>query len=85
MVNRELLKSLLCAIPATHIRGDYRMAKKRRGRPPTTGRGTGIMVRLHAKHLAEIDEWRMKNGNLSRPEAIRQLTSITLLSGRAGK
>jgi hypothetical protein len=57
-------------------------AKRGRGRPKTTGRGTGIMVRLHGRHLTGIDEWRKRSGGVSRPEAIRQLISIALLSGK---
>jgi 2-haloacid dehalogenase len=47
---------------------------KKRGRKKTTGRGTGVLVRLHEPTLAALDEWRAGDEQkLSRPEAIRRL------------
>jgi hypothetical protein len=55
--------------------------KPRMGRPPTTGKGVGIMVRCHANFLKALDEWRERTngGRLTRPEAIRQLAWLALL------
>ena len=30
---------------------------KKRGRPKTTGRGEGVLVRLHKHQIAALDEW----------------------------
>jgi hypothetical protein len=55
------------------------IAKKRRGRPVTTGLGTLIGVRLLDKPLAAIDAWILKQGeDISRPEAIRRLVELGL-------
>ena len=53
---------------------------KKRGRPVTTGKGTGLMVRLHAGQLALIDAWIVRQGEPppSRPEALRRLAEIGL-------
>jgi len=55
------------------------IAKKRRGRPKTTGLGTGILVRMHDQ-LGALDAWieRQREPGLSRPEAIRRLVEIGL-------
>jgi Ribbon-helix-helix protein, copG family len=52
--------------------------KKRRGRPKTTGRGEGVLVRLHSEQARAIDEWRRQEGDVSRPEAIRRLLDQAL-------
>ena len=55
--------------------------KKGRGRPKTTGRGEGILVRLHDAQLSALDRWREQQGNeVSRPEAIRRLVELALKS-----
>lgn len=61
---------------AKSIRG---IAKKRRGRPKTTGLGTGILVRMHDQ-LDALDAWiaRQNEPNLTRPEAIRRLVELGL-------
>jgi hypothetical protein len=54
------------------------IAKKGRGRPKSTGLGTGILVRMHDQ-LDELDAWIAKQHiELSRPEAIRRLVEIAL-------
>jgi len=54
---------------------------KKRGRPKTTGRGEGILLRLHLPQIQALDEWiaRQKN-EPSRPEAIRRLVEQALAS-----
>ncbi|AWB20951.1 CopG family transcriptional regulator [Methylobacterium currus] len=49
-------------------------APKSRGRPKTTGRGTGIMVRCHEEQLGALDAWiaDQPDPKPSRPEAIRE-------------
>jgi len=54
--------------------------KKSRGRPKTTGTGTFVGVRVHEPMLSEIDKWAMRNGGLSRPEAIRRIVEQALRS-----
>lgn len=55
------------------------IAKKGRGRPKTTGLGTGILVRMHDQ-LDALDAWilKQKEPGLSRPEAIRRLVEVAL-------
>jgi hypothetical protein len=54
--------------------------KKRRGRPKTTGRGEGILLRLHNPQLTRLDEWiRHQADEPSRPEAIRRLVEAALV------
>jgi hypothetical protein len=65
------------------------IAKKGRGRPKTTGLGTGILVRMH-EQLAALDAWieKQHEGGLSRPEAIRRLVEIGLevnVTGRSAR
>jgi hypothetical protein len=60
---------------AMSIRGT---PKKKRGRPPTTGRGTQVGMRWQDQDLAAIDEWAGQNGAKTRPEAIRRLVEIGL-------
>jgi hypothetical protein len=56
------------------------IAKKKRGRPVTTGMGTLIGVRLLDAPLATLDTWiaDQKEPDLTRPEAIRRLIEIGL-------
>jgi hypothetical protein len=55
------------------------IAKRRAGRPKTTGPGTGIMVKMHHPHLGELDAWIAKQKpKPSRPEAIRRLVELGL-------
>jgi hypothetical protein len=56
------------------------IAKRSVGRPRTTGPGTGIMVKMHDRHLGAFDAWiaKQKESDLSRPEAIRRLVEIGL-------
>ena len=46
---------------------------KKRGRPKTTGRGEGVLVRLQPPDLPALDAWidRQPDPKPSRPEAIR--------------
>jgi hypothetical protein len=58
------------------------IAKKKRGRPKSTGLGTGILVRMHDQ-LRALDAWRNRQDDKpSRPEAIRRLVEIGLQSSR---
>jgi hypothetical protein len=51
----------------------------KRGRPKTTGRGEGILVRLHAEALHRLDRWAASQKDRpSRPEAIRRLVELGL-------
>lgn len=61
---------------ATSIRD---IGKKGRGRPKTTGLGTGILVRMHDQ-LEALDGWieKQKEPGLTRPEAIRRLVELGL-------
>lgn len=55
------------------------MAKKTRGRPVTTGRGTGVLIKVHDPLLAAVDNWRKrKGGGLTRPEAFKRLAAIAI-------
>ena len=52
---------------------------KKVGRPRTTGKGVGIMVRGHDDFLRPLDAWIAKQKpKPSRPEAIRRLVEIGL-------
>jgi hypothetical protein len=54
-------------------------AKKRRGRPATTGAGTQIGERWHDPELAAIDAWIASNDKtLTRGQAIRRLVELGL-------
>ena len=55
---------------------------KKRGRPPTTGRGLQIGMRWQDPELSAIDEWRTKHDVASRPEAIRRLVELGLKAKR---
>jgi len=53
--------------------------KTRRGRPKTTGRGEGIMLRLHPPLLHALGSWiANQEPRPSRPEAIRRLLERAL-------
>ena len=54
--------------------------KKKRGRPPTTGRGTQIGERWHPPELAAIDAWIAASADktLTRAHAIRRLVALGL-------
>jgi hypothetical protein len=53
--------------------------KKKRGRPPTTGKGAQVGERWHADELAAIDAWISASGEkLTRGQAIRRLVEIGL-------
>jgi hypothetical protein len=52
-------------------------AKKKIGRPKTTGAGTPMVVRMHQPALDALDRW-IRDSNISRPEAIRQLVKWAL-------
>lgn len=52
---------------------------RKRGRPPTGGRGQLIGVRLQPDQLAALDAWIAEQPEgLSRPEAIRKLLAERL-------
>jgi hypothetical protein len=55
------------------------IAKKRRGRPKSTGLGTGILVRMHDQ-IGAVDAWiaGQPEPRLTRPEAIRRLVELGL-------
>jgi hypothetical protein len=53
--------------------------KKKAGRPKTTGKGLGVMVRGHADFYGPLDAWIAKQKpKPSRPEAIRRLVELGL-------
>jgi len=53
--------------------------RKKRGRPVTTGRGDGVLVRLHRPLMSALDAWiASQDDELSRPEAIRRLVEQAL-------
>lgn len=54
------------------------LTKKRKG-PAPTGKGTLIGVRLQPDQLELLDLWRAANGDVSRPEAIRQIIKLVAL------
>lgn len=51
--------------------------KKRRGRPPTTGKGTRVTLRLHSPELTALDDWAAANG-CTRAEALRRMAMVGL-------
>jgi hypothetical protein len=55
-------------------------AKKKRGRPATTGTGTQIGERWHPAEIAAIDAWIASSADktISRAHAIRRLVSLGL-------
>ena len=59
--------------------------KPRRGRPPTTGPGLQVVVRMHDPQLAAIDGWiALQDEEVSRPEAIRRLVEMSLENVKKG-
>jgi hypothetical protein len=57
--------------------------KKKRGRPPTTGKGLQVGERWHADELATIDAWiSAKSDKMTRGQAIRRLVEIGLKKGK---
>ncbi|ATP20400.1 hypothetical protein BV87_19805 [Sphingobium yanoikuyae] len=55
--------------------------KRKRGRPSTGGQMPGIMVRMPAGDVAELDAWiAVQPDQPSRPEAIRRLMKAGLHS-----
>jgi hypothetical protein len=63
------------------------IAKRPMGRPKTTGPGTGVLVKMHDRHLDALDSWitKQREPGLSRPEAIRRLVEIGLSVKAKGK
>jgi hypothetical protein len=62
------------------------IAKRRRGRPATTGTGTLIGVRLLEEPLAAVDKWAVQQADgASRPEAIRRLVELGLAAAKPRK
>jgi hypothetical protein len=60
--------------------------KKRRGRPPTTGKGLQVGERWHNAELAAIDAWIASQGEeMTRGEAIRRLVEIGLHAGASAE
>jgi hypothetical protein len=57
------------------------ISRKKRG-PEPTGKGTPIMLRLHADLLDPIDKVAAEHGDLSRPEAVRLILREWLISAR---
>ena len=56
---------------------------RKRGRPKTTGRGAGVLVRLHPDAMKSLDRWSAQQQDApSRPEAIRRLVGMGLASVR---
>ena len=54
---------------------------RKRGRPKTTGRGAGVLVRLHPDAMKSLDRWSAQQEDApSRPEAIRRLVGMGLAS-----
>ncbi len=60
---------------------------KRRGRPKTTGKGTPVMVRLQRAQLTAVDAWIVRQGEPppSRPEALRRLAEMGLISDKSSR
>ncbi len=58
--------------------------KKRRGRPPTTGKGIQIGERWHEAELAAIDAWIASHDeDMTRGEAVRRLVELGLKAKKA--
>jgi hypothetical protein len=57
-----------------------RKKKPRVGRPKTTGTGKAMLVRMQPQQIKALDSW-IRDTNISRPEAIRQLVSWALQKG----
>lgn len=57
--------------------------KKRRGRPKTTGRGAGVLVRFQSDAMKSLDRWSARQQDTpSRPEAIRRLVAMAIASAK---
>lgn len=56
---------------------------KRRGRPKTTGRGEGVLVRLQPAQIRQLDAWiaEQPDPKPTRPAAVRQILD-GVLSGQ---
>lgn len=55
----------------------------KRGRPVTTGKGVGILLRVHAPFISKVDKWaEAQPDSPSRPEAIRRLAEAGLKQKR---
>jgi hypothetical protein len=60
-----------------------KVIRRKRGRPPSTGKGVLVAVRCQADFLALIDRWRTRQPvPPSRPAAIRHLAELGLKRGR---
>ena len=58
-----------------------KVTRKRRGRPPATGKGQLIGLRCYKPFLTAVDEWREEQDEKpSRPAAIVRLAEIGLSS-----
>jgi len=56
-----------------------RERKRKRGRPVTTGKGVGVLLRCHDDFLSRVDRWRARQDDApTRPEAIRRLAELGL-------
>jgi hypothetical protein len=59
-----------------------RRKKRKAGRPPTTGIGIPMVVRMHDPQIRKLDSWIRKQKDedepISRPEAIRRLINHAL-------
>ncbi|MCK1622748.1 hypothetical protein IVA98_05705 [Bradyrhizobium sp. 160] len=57
--------------------------KKKRGRPPTTGKGVQIGERWHEAELAAIDAWIAEGSEaMTRAQAVRRLVELGLKAKR---
>ena len=58
---------------------DSKNKRKRIGRPPTTGSGKQVVVRLHEPILSALDKWCLEQPDRpSRAEGMRRLTGRAL-------
>ena len=80
MLNSPWRADIFCDIPKTMGKSIRDIPKSRhRGRPKTTGRGEGIMLRLPPPLLTDLDAWAERQRDApSRPEAIRRLVEQAL-------
>jgi hypothetical protein len=72
-----LPSGLLFMVPIIMGKSIKGTAKRKRGRPATTGSGLQIGMRWQDQELKAIDEWRSAHG-ATRPEAIRRLVELGL-------
>ncbi|MFG1304154.1 hypothetical protein V5F34_08445 [Xanthobacter autotrophicus] len=56
---------------------------KRKGRPKSTGRGEGVLVRLQPETLQRLDSWieKQPDPKPTRPAAIRSLVEAAITLG----